>query len=66
MGLKDKASKIDFASLMPVAAPTPDVTKPKTAPGAMMALANDQRSNSCARTICCAGKPRARRSSRGA
>jgi ParB family chromosome partitioning protein len=44
MGLKDKASKIDFASLMPVAAPTPDATRPKTAPGAMMALANDQRS----------------------
>ena len=44
MGLKDKASKIDFASLMPVAAPNPEIAKPKTAPGAMMALANDQRS----------------------
>ena len=44
MGLKDKASKIDFAALMPVAAPNPEVAKPKTAPGAMMALANDQRS----------------------
>lgn len=44
MGLKDKAAKIDFASLMPVAAPNPEANKPKTAPGAMMALANDQRS----------------------
>ncbi len=44
MGLKDKASKIDFASLMPVSPPNPEAAKPKTAPGAMMALANDQRS----------------------
>lgn len=44
MGLKDKASKIDFASLMPVAPLNPEAAKPKTAPGAMMALANDQRS----------------------
>lgn len=44
MGLKDKASKIDFASLMPASAPNPEAAKPKTAPGAMMALANDQRS----------------------
>ncbi|SCK09345.1 chromosome partitioning protein, ParB family [Variovorax sp. HW608] len=44
MGLKDKASKIDFASLMPTPALNPEVAKPKTAPGAMMALANDQRS----------------------
>ncbi|MDM0117287.1 ParB/RepB/Spo0J family partition protein [Variovorax sp. J22R133] len=44
MGLKDKASRIDFASLMPVATPNPEAARPKTAPGAMMALANDQRS----------------------
>ena len=44
MGLKDKASKIDFASIMPTAQPLPEVAKPKTAPGAMMAFANDQRS----------------------
>jgi ParB family chromosome partitioning protein len=44
MGLKDKASKIDFASIMPAAQPVPDAAKPKTAPGAMMAFANDQRS----------------------
>jgi ParB family transcriptional regulator, chromosome partitioning protein len=44
MGLKDKASKIDFTSLMPVAPPNPEAAKPKTAPGAMMAMANDQRS----------------------
>lgn len=45
MGLKDKASKIDFASIMPGAQPNPDLAKPKTAPGAMMAFANDQRSD---------------------
>lgn len=44
MGLKDKASKIDFASLMPASSPNPEAARPKTAPGAMMALANDQRS----------------------
>ena len=45
MGLKDKASKIDFASIMPTAQPNPELAKPKTAPGAMMAFANDQRSD---------------------
>ncbi|MDM0014421.1 ParB/RepB/Spo0J family partition protein [Variovorax sp. J22P168] len=45
MSLKDKASKIDFASIMPGAQPNPDLAKPKTAPGAMMAFANDQRSD---------------------
>jgi ParB family chromosome partitioning protein len=57
MGLRDKASKIDFASLPEMAhgdlaaasgdptAPTGSETKrPKTAPGAMMAFAGDQRS----------------------
>jgi ParB family chromosome partitioning protein len=58
MGLRDKASKIDFASLpgsaaaVPVSAPVVpgavqpagDVKRPKTAPGAMMALAVEQRS----------------------
>ncbi|MDR6536668.1 ParB/RepB/Spo0J family partition protein [Variovorax soli] len=44
MGLKDKASKIDFASIMPAAQTLPEAPKPKTAPGAMMAFANDQRS----------------------
>ena len=44
MGLKDKASKIDFASIMPGVQPGPEAAKPKTAPGAMMAFANDQRS----------------------
>jgi len=44
MSLKDKASRIDFGALL---APMPagaDDKSPKTAPGAMMALANDQRS----------------------
>ena len=45
MGLKDKASKIDFASIMPSSQPNPELAKPKTAPGAMMAFANDQRSD---------------------
>lgn len=45
MSLKDKASKIDFASIMPGAQANPDLAKPKTAPGAMMAFANDQRSD---------------------
>ncbi|RZL87503.1 MAG: ParB/RepB/Spo0J family partition protein [Variovorax sp.] len=45
MGLKDKASKIDFASIMPASQPAPEVARPKTAPGAMMAFANDQRSD---------------------
>jgi ParB family chromosome partitioning protein len=44
MGLRDKASKIDFASLMPAPEANPENVRPKTAPGAMMALANDQRS----------------------
>lgn len=50
MGLRDKASKIDFAALMAPTAPTTnavgtaDVRGPKTAPGAMMAHANDARS----------------------
>jgi len=51
MGIKDKASKIDFASL-PGAGPgglqTPPTEasqRPKTAPGAMMAFAADQRSD---------------------
>lgn len=43
MGLKDKASKIDFASLVAQHAAGPD-KQPKTAPGAMMAFANDTRS----------------------
>ncbi len=58
MGLKDKASKIDFASLpvgalAPASAPEAStapggsptgLTRPKTAPGMMMAAAVDQRS----------------------
>lgn len=47
MGLRDKASKIDFGSLVPtgsVTTPGAEVKQPKTAPGAMMAFANDQRS----------------------
>jgi ParB family chromosome partitioning protein len=44
MSLRDKASKIDFASIMPGAQPVAETAKPKTAPGAMMAFANDQRS----------------------
>ncbi|WP_076999589.1 ParB/RepB/Spo0J family partition protein [Variovorax sp. KK3] len=45
MGLKDKASKINFASIMPAVASVPEAARPKTAPGAMMAFANDQRSD---------------------
>ena len=45
MGLKDKASKIDFASLITQHAPSFDAKQPKTAPGAMMAYANDARSD---------------------
>jgi ParB family chromosome partitioning protein len=45
MGLKDKASKIDFASLTNTAAAVSDAKQPKTAPGAMMAYANDARSD---------------------
>jgi len=51
MGLKDKASRIDFGSLPGAAVPPPvtlplvaDGKRPKTAPGAMMAFAVDQRS----------------------
>jgi ParB family chromosome partitioning protein len=44
MGLKDKASKINFASLITQHAPPVEVKQPKTAPGAMMAYANDARS----------------------
>lgn len=44
MGLKDKASKIDFGALMGVATAEGDAKQPRTAPGAMMAIANDQRS----------------------
>lgn len=45
MGLKDKASKINFASLITQHVPAPEVKQPKTAPGAMMAYANDARSD---------------------
>lgn len=45
MGLRDKASKIDFASLTSGAGLSPDTKQPKTAPGAMMAFANDARSD---------------------
>ncbi len=45
MGLKDKASRIDFASLPGMnPAPAGDHRPPKTAPGAMMAYAADQKS----------------------
>jgi ParB family chromosome partitioning protein len=44
MGLKDKASKINFASLITQHVPPVDAKQPKTAPGAMMAYANDARS----------------------
>ena len=44
MGLRDKASKIDFGALVAAPVPAPDSKQPKTAPGAMMAFANDQRS----------------------
>lgn len=45
MGLKDKASKIDFASLITQHAQPIDAKQPKTAPGAMMAYASDARSD---------------------
>ncbi|MGQ2995877.1 ParB/RepB/Spo0J family partition protein [Variovorax sp.] len=45
MGLRDKASKIDFASLTAPVSVTPETKQPKTAPGAMMAFANDARSD---------------------
>jgi len=44
MSLKDKASRIDFGALLAPVSPEADLKPPKTAPGAMMALANDQRS----------------------
>lgn len=46
MNLKAKASKIDFAALMATPGPgvEPSGKAPKTAPGAMMAQANDARS----------------------
>ena len=44
MGLKDKASKIDFGALMGVSSTDVESKQPRTAPGAMMAIANDQRS----------------------
>lgn len=44
MGLRDKASKINFASLITQHAPPVETKQPKTAPGAMMAYANDARS----------------------
>jgi ParB family chromosome partitioning protein len=45
-GLRDKASKINFAALMPAGpAVQPESKVPKTAPGAMMAHANDARSD---------------------
>jgi len=45
MGLKDKASKINFASLITQHVPPVETKQPKTAPGAMMAYANDARSD---------------------
>lgn len=47
MSLKDKASKIDFSALVPPAAsadPADGSNRPRTAPGLMMAQANEQRS----------------------
>ncbi len=44
MGLRDKAAKIDFASLMAPPGAAMETKAPKTAPGAMMAHANDARS----------------------
>lgn len=45
MSLRDKASKIDFGSMGLPPLVNPEVKQPKTAPGAMMAFANDQRSD---------------------
>lgn len=45
MSLKDKASKIDFGSLGAPPLVSQENKQPKTAPGAMMAFANDQRSD---------------------
>ena len=47
MGLKDKAAKIDFGSLVPppsTGEPAESIARPKTAPGLMMAQANEHRS----------------------
>lgn len=47
MGLKDKSSKINFGALPGLGAPAtagPAELRPKTAPGALLAHANDQRS----------------------
>lgn len=47
MSLKDKAAKIDFSSLVPPppsSDPADPSNRPKTAPGLMMAQANEQRS----------------------
>jgi ParB family chromosome partitioning protein len=45
MSLRDKASKLDFSALPGLLQPKPgDGSRPKTAPGAMMAFANDARS----------------------
>ena len=44
MSLRDKASKIDFGSLLPGQLPSQATRSPKTAPGAMMGHANDRRS----------------------
>ena len=47
MSLREKASKVNFAALShvgPAFAAEEGASRPKTAPGAMMAFANDQRS----------------------
>ena len=44
MSLRDKASKIDFGSLIPGQPPLQETRAPKTAPGAMMEQANERRS----------------------
>lgn len=44
MSLRDKASKIDFGSLIPGQALSQETRAPKTAPGAMMEQANERRS----------------------
>ncbi|MDB5826605.1 MAG: Chromosome partitioning protein ParB family [Variovorax sp.] len=44
MSLKNKASKIDFGALMGASVAEGETKQPRTAPGAMMAYANDQRS----------------------
>ena len=44
MSLRDKASKIDFGSLIPGQTTLQETRPPKTAPGAMMGHANERRS----------------------